>query len=159
MFQSRGLKRVRTTLCDYVENDAGDSTEQTDASTSIPTDWEKTTIHVVGETLGRDRDLLGVDYMFLVAPPSSAAAYAHLADRTGRNQRPGKTVTLIRPKEASKVVAIAGALGLSFASVEGTSTTSDAPSLSVVTSGRDASEGAFCCEERGARRIGCGRMV
>ena len=132
MLQSRGLKRVRT-LRDYVENDAGDSTEQTDASTLIPTDWAETTIHIVGEKFGRGLDLPGVDYVFLTAPPSSAAAYAHLAGRTGRNQRPGKTVTLVRPKEACKVVAIAGALGLSFASVEWVST-SDAPSLSVVTS-------------------------
>jgi hypothetical protein len=52
MLRSRGLvKRVRT-LRDYVENDAGDSTEQTDASTSIPTDWAETTIHVVGEKFG-----------------------------------------------------------------------------------------------------------
>lgn len=123
MLQSRGLKRVRT-LRDYVDGDSREMIDQSDTST-----WENTTIHIVGEKFGRGLDLPGVDYVFLVAPPSSAAAYAHLAGRTGRNQCPGKTIMLVRPKEACKVVAIAGALGLSFSPVEGAST-SDATEIS-----------------------------
>lgn len=122
MLQSRGLKRVRT-LRDYVDNGSCETMEQSDVF-----NWENTTIHIVGEKFGRGLDLPGVYYVFLVAPPSSAAAYAHLAGRTGRNQRPGKTIMLVRPKEACKVVAIAGALGLSFSPVEGAST-SDAPTI------------------------------
>jgi superfamily II DNA/RNA helicase len=80
--------------------------------------WQETAIFVVGEKFGRGLDIPDVNYVFLLSPPSSAAAYAHLAGRTGRNQSKGKVVTLVRPKEANKIVSIASALGLCFSSVD-----------------------------------------
>ena len=105
---ARGLQDVRT-LRDGVNTKDEDT---------LVAGWESTTVFIVGEKFGRGLDLPGVDYVFMMSPPSSAAGYAHMAGRTGRNDRPGKAVMLVRPKEASKVVAIAGALGLKFLPVE-----------------------------------------
>jgi superfamily II DNA/RNA helicase len=107
---ARGLQDVRTL------RDGVDTKDEDDDK--LVAGWESTTVFIVGEKFGRGLDLPGVDYVFMMSPPSSAAGYAHMAGRTGRNDRPGKAVMLVRPKEASKVVAIAGALGLTFLPVE-----------------------------------------
>lgn len=118
MLQDRGLKDVRTLRDDKATIQNTDTNETMIPNTDITHNgWVGTTIHIVGEKFARGLDLPGVDYVFMVAPPSSAAGYAHLAGRTGRNNRPGVVVMLVRPKEASKVVAIAEALGLSFSPV------------------------------------------
>jgi superfamily II DNA/RNA helicase len=114
----RGLRDVRT-LRDLDDGGNNKIDENSNDDPLVVAGWESTTVFVVGEKFARGLDLQpGVDYVFLMSPPSSAAAYAHMAGRTGRNGRPGKAVMLVRPKEATKVVAIAGALGLSFLPVE-----------------------------------------
>jgi superfamily II DNA/RNA helicase len=86
--------------------------------------WNQTSVYVVNDKFGRGLDLSGVEYVVLLSPPSSAAGYTHLAGRTGRNGQFGTAITLVRPKEAPKLVAIAQALGLDFASTEDISSSS-----------------------------------
>ena len=78
-------------------------------------DWQDVPIYVVADKFARGLDLPDIDNVILLAPPSSAAGYTHLAGRTGRNGRPGTTTTLVRPRESPKLVAIAEQLGLCFA--------------------------------------------
>jgi superfamily II DNA/RNA helicase len=52
--------------------------------------------------------------VLLLQVPSSAAGYTHLAGRTGRNGLKGTAISLCRPKEAPKLLAIAETLGLSM---------------------------------------------
>jgi superfamily II DNA/RNA helicase len=76
--------------------------------------WNETTVYVMGEKFARGLDI-PVDYVILSAPPSIPAAYMHLAGRTGRNGRPGTAITLVQGiKEARRVAALAGALGVGF---------------------------------------------
>jgi superfamily II DNA/RNA helicase len=83
--------------------------------------WEDTQIFVIDNQFGRGLDVLGVRYVFLLSPPSSAAGYTHLSGRTGRNGKEGTAITFTRPREAHKLVAIADAVGLSFEDIAGDS--------------------------------------
>ena len=80
--------------------------------------WEDTQIFVIDNQFGRGLDVLGVRYVFLLSPPSSAAGYTHLSGRTGRNGKEGTAITFTRPREAHKLVAIADAVGLSFEDID-----------------------------------------
>lgn len=85
-----------------------------DRAVAASKSWKETTVYVMGEKFGRGLDI-GVDYVLLSAPPNSPAAYVHLAGRTGRNGRPGTAITLVQGmKEAKRVAALAGALGVGF---------------------------------------------
>jgi superfamily II DNA/RNA helicase len=88
--------------------------------------WSNMPIYVVPERFGRGLDLPGVRYVLLLSPPSSAAGYAHLSGRTGRNGNLGTAITFVRPREATKLVAIATALGLPF---ERSATRRDVPEI------------------------------
>lgn len=83
-------------------------------STSNEDDWKNTPVYVVGDKFARGLDLPGIETVVLLAPPSSAAGYTHLAGRTGRNGQAGRVITLVRPREAPKLVTIAERLGLQF---------------------------------------------
>ena len=76
--------------------------------------WDSTQIFVIDNQFGRGLDVLGVRYVFLLSPPSSAAGYTHLSGRTGRNGKEGTAITFTRPREAHKLVAIADAVGIPF---------------------------------------------
>jgi superfamily II DNA/RNA helicase len=97
--------------------------------------WKDTTIYVVGEKFGRGLDIDGgVSYVLLSSPPSSPAAYLHLAGRTGRNGQPGRVVTLMScMKEAKLVPAMGQALGITFSDLEPTvaGDESDSPTIDV----------------------------
>ena len=87
-------------------------------SSKVIDNWKETSVYVVNDKFGRGLDLSGVEYVVLLSPPSSAAGYTHLAGRTGRNGQSGTAITLVRPKEAPKLLSIAQALGLDFTSTE-----------------------------------------
>ena len=95
--------------------------------------WESTQIFVIDNQFGRGLDVLGVRYVFLLSPPSSAAGYTHLSGRTGRNGKEGTAITFTRPRETHKLVAIADAVGLSFEDIAGGST-ADAKQASTLSS-------------------------
>jgi superfamily II DNA/RNA helicase len=77
--------------------------------------WESTPIYVVGEKFGRGLDISNVSYVFLTAPPTSAAAYTHLAGRTGRGNKIGKAITLVQGmKEAIRLATISDLLAIPF---------------------------------------------
>lgn len=107
-----GLKDVRTLR----ENTAKDGI----TTTTTAKKWKDTTIYVVGEKFGRGLDLEGsVSYVLLSSPPSSPAAYLHLAGRTGRNGQAGKAITIVQSmKEAKLVPALAMGLGITFDDLE-----------------------------------------
>jgi len=115
---ARGLEDVRT-----LRNLDGTSPEpmsvDVDASVSESTDakdWKSTSAYIIGERFARGLDLPDVEYVVMLAPPSSAAGYTHMAGRTGRNGRAGTAITLVRAKnnEVQRLAAIAEALGLRF---------------------------------------------
>jgi superfamily II DNA/RNA helicase len=106
----RGLQDIRTL--------SPESLKAPPSLNVIDGNWNATSVYVVNDKFGRGLDLSGVEYVVLLSPPSSAAGYTHLAGRTGRNGQSGTAITLVRPKEAPKLVAIAQALGLDFTSTE-----------------------------------------
>ena len=71
-----------------------------------------TPVYVVKERLARGLDLPHVKRVLLLGVPSNAAAYAHLAGRTARQNTPGDCTVLCKPSEAHKLVSIAETLGL-----------------------------------------------
>lgn len=75
-------------------------------------DWKDVPIYVVSEKLGRGLDILQLGYVLLLQVPSSAAGYAHLGGRTGRNGKAGIVVSFCRAREVPKLVVIAEKLGL-----------------------------------------------
>ena len=91
--------------------------ESAEENSSEIESWSSAPIFVVGEKFARGLDIPNVKYVFLTAPPTSPAAYAHLAGRTGRGVgNKGDAITLVREmKEAIRLVSLAGALGLTFA--------------------------------------------
>jgi len=101
---SLGLQNLRS-LSDVSSGDEGG--EKTGG-------WQDMPVYVVPDKFGRGLDLPDLVNVILLSPPSSAAGYAHLAGRTGRNGRSGHVVTLVRPREAPRLVAIAELLGPSF---------------------------------------------
>ena len=80
--------------------------------------WKSVPVYIIGERFARGLDIADVEYVIMLSPPSSAAGYAHMSGRTGRSGRDGTAITLVRPKnnEVQRMVAIAEALGLKFAS-------------------------------------------
>lgn len=110
--QSFSLDYVNT-LRDEVHWD-----ESAEENSSDSDSWEKTPIFVVGEKFGRGLDIPNVKYVILAAPPTSPAAYAHLAGRTGRGGKEGISVTFVQGmKEAIRLVSLADALGVKYAFV------------------------------------------
>lgn len=69
-------------------------------------------VYVVKERLARGLDLPEVRRVFLLGVPSNAAAYAHLAGRTARQNTPGECTVLCKPSEAPKLASIAETLGI-----------------------------------------------
>ena len=86
---------------------------------SAQSSWEDTPIFVVSEKLGRGLDIPTLSYVLLLQVPSSAAGYAHLAGRAGRNGKYGETISFCRPREAPKLVRIAETLDLSMKDLSG----------------------------------------
>jgi len=107
------LQNVNT-LRDEVHWD--DSAEENAATT---TSWEDAAIFVVGEKFARGLDISKIEYVFLASSPTSAAAYAHLAGRTGRGNEEGNAITFVQGmKEAIQLASLSDALGISFVSTE-----------------------------------------
>ena len=107
------LQNVNT-LRDEVHWD--ESAEENAATT---TSWEDAPIFVVGEKFARGLDISKIEYVFLAATPTNAAAYAHLAGRTGRGNENGNAITLVQGmKEAIRIAAVSDALGIPFVSTE-----------------------------------------
>jgi superfamily II DNA/RNA helicase len=109
-----GLDDVRT-----LRNLSGDShkVNNGDAEEDMKTSkWKNTPVYIIGERFARGLDLPEVGNVILLAPPSSAAGYAHMAGRTGRSGREGTAITLVRPRntEVQRLAAIAETLGLKF---------------------------------------------
>ena len=78
-------------------------------------DWKDTPVYVIPNKFGRGLDPPNlISNVILLSPPSSAAGYAHLAGRTGRNGCDGTVITLVLPKDASRLVTISGLLVLPF---------------------------------------------
>jgi hypothetical protein len=79
--------------------------------------WSDATLYVASERWGRGLDL-GVDYVFVLAPPATPAAYMHLAGRTARSGRRGVAVSILRAEQAPRLVGFAEALGVAFRPLE-----------------------------------------
>ena len=77
------------------------------------TDWADTAVYVGTERWGRGLDL-ELEYVFLLAPPTSSATYAHLAGRTARKGQQGTAITILSSSQAPRLVAFSEALGVSF---------------------------------------------
>ena len=91
--------------------------ETAEENSNDVTSWKNAPIFVVGEKFARGLDVPNVKYAFLAAPPTSAAAYAHLAGRTGRGGNEGNAITLVQGmKEAIRLVSLSNALGVTFTS-------------------------------------------
>ena len=81
--------------------------------------WNNTPIFVIGEKFGRGLDIADVEYVFISSPPTSPAAYAHLAGRTGRAGNHGVAVTFVRDfKEAKRLLILSNKLGIHFDSID-----------------------------------------
>ena len=96
----RGLSSLR--------DENRDKNQECDAESSVL----DTPVYVVKERLARGLDLPEVRRVFLLGVPSNAAAYAHLAGRTARQNTPGECTVLCKPSDAPKLVSIAETLGL-----------------------------------------------
>lgn len=120
VFPSRlGVHLVQTYLEDTLQMEnvrslSSNLRDSTSTSNGDDDDWKSTPVYVVGDKFARGLDLPGIETVVLLAPPSSAAGYTHLAGRTGRNGQTGRVITLVRPREAPKLVTIAERLGLQF---------------------------------------------
>ena len=120
--QSLKLHNVNT-LRDEVHWD--ESAEENAATT---TSWEDAPIFVVGEKFARGLDIAKIDYVFLAVPPTNAAAYAHLAGRTGRGNESGHAIVLVQGmKEAIRIASVSDALGIPFVSTDAEKTITSAP--------------------------------
>ncbi|KAL7491820.1 hypothetical protein ACHAWT_001082 [Skeletonema menzelii] len=110
-----GLDDVRT-----LRNLSGDSHEANNVdaedNATDTSKWKNIPVYIIGERFARGLDLPEVGNVILLAPPSSAAGYAHMAGRTGRSGREGTAITLVRPRntEVQRLAAIAETLGLKF---------------------------------------------
>ena len=106
-----GLSDLRT-----LRNLSGDSQDESRYNSSGENKWKNVPVYIIGERFARGLDIKNVDNVIIFAPPSSAAGYAHMSGRTGRNGREGTSITLIRPRntEVQRLAAIAEALGLRF---------------------------------------------
>lgn len=83
-----------------------------DSSNEFDSSGLNTPVYVVKERLARGLDLPEVRRVILLGVPSNAAAYAHLAGRTARQNTPGECTVLSKPSDAPKLVSIAKTLGL-----------------------------------------------
>ena len=73
-------------------------------------------VYVAGQTFARGLDIPNLTQVLLVSPPTSAAAYAQLAGRTGRAGQSGQCITFLQTlTEAQRLVSISQSLHLSFA--------------------------------------------
>ena len=113
-----GVEAVRNALAECGLNSVLGLKEVHLSKEGATQSWESTQIFVIDNQFGRGLDVLGVRYVFLLSPPSSAAGYTHLSGRTGRNGKEGTAITFTRPREAHKLVAIADAVGLSFEDID-----------------------------------------
>mmetsp|Transcript_13597 Transcript_13597/g.25541 ORF Transcript_13597/g.25541 Transcript_13597/m.25541 type:complete len:776 (-) Transcript_13597:75-2402(-) len=114
--QKRNLHNV-ITLRDEVHWD--ESAEENVMRNENDYDWEIIPIYVVGEKFGRGLDIANVSYVFLAGPPTSAAAYTHLAGRTGRGKYRGRAITMLQGmEEANRLVSLSHTLGLTFVPLE-----------------------------------------
>ena len=69
-------------------------------------------VYVVKERLARGLDLPQVRRVVLLGVPLNAAAYAHLAGRTARQNTPGECTVICKASDAYKLVSVAETLGL-----------------------------------------------
>ena len=114
-----GLREVKLMQTAGDGEDGGEGVSavaSSDASDAPLAAWAETPVYVGSERWGRGVDL-EVGYVFMLAPPTSSATYAHLAGRTGRKGRAGTAVTLLTHVQAPRLVAVASSLGLSFTPV------------------------------------------
>lgn len=118
-----GVKAVQSYLRESTENSNILGLEDIEFAASTrtvgsPSSWQDTLIYVVNEKLGRGLDIPGIRYVLLLQVPSSAAGYAHMAGRTGRNGVAGEAICICpTPQQAPKLCIIAETLGLSMEEV------------------------------------------
>lgn len=108
------------------------------AVSKTPATWRNSPVYVMEDKFARGLDIAGVEQLFLLSPPTSAAGYMHLAGRTGRNGQSGQAITMVHPTEVSRLAVIAERVGVSFAQmvVEEKETTEP----EVLTSGTESVE-------------------
>ena len=75
--------------------------------------WLDAPVFVGSERWGRGLDLK-LRYVFVMSPPATTASYVHMAGRTGRQGADGTCITLVRHRQAPRLVAYAQALGVPF---------------------------------------------
>jgi len=111
--QARGLEDVNTLRDNMHFSDEEDGLDESDAQQT----WEQSPIYVVGEKFGRGLDIPNVKYVFLAAPPTSPAAYAHLAGRTGRGGNEGTAITMVQGmKDTKRLISLSEILGIDLSS-------------------------------------------
>lgn len=110
-----GMAQVRTLQDAHAQPFSCDVPPSPDTLEALGVDagWDGVNIYVGSERWGRGIDL-DVDYVFLLAPPTSSAAYAHLSGRTGRCGREGTAITILSHEQAPRLVGFADALGIAF---------------------------------------------
>lgn len=121
-----GMDEVYTLRDNFHLNDASSESEQS---------WSDTPIFVVGEKFSRGLDIPSIKYVFLTSPPATAAAYAHLAGRTGRAGSSGTVFTLVQDMtDAQRLASLSNSLGICFYSFDAPSNEGDEDysSLSVI---------------------------
>ena len=113
-----GVETVREHLLNFGFRDVRGLSSLRSDSNNNKSDNERDTsgfdtpVYVVKERLARGLDLPEVRRVVLLGVPSNAAAYAHLAGRTARQNTPGECTVLCKPSEAPKLVSIAETLGI-----------------------------------------------
>ncbi len=113
-----GVETVRDYLLNFGFRDVRGLSSLRSDSNNNKSDNERdasgldTPVYVVKERLARGLDLPEVRRVVLLGVPSNAAAYAHLAGRTARQNTPGECTVLCKPSEAPKLVSIAETLGI-----------------------------------------------
>lgn len=111
--QAKGLEDVNTLRDNMHFSDEEGGSDEIYA----PQTWEQSPIYVVGEKFGRGLDIPNVKYVFLAAPPTSPAAYAHLAGRTGRGGNEGTAITMVQGmKDTKRLISLSEILGIDLSS-------------------------------------------
>ena len=100
---------ARLCHCPRRRNKAGRTRQEENAALAAGACGARSDTHV---------SCLGVDYVFVLAPPATPAAYMHLAGRTARSGRRGVAVSILRAEQAPRLVGFAEALGVAFRPLE-----------------------------------------
>lgn len=121
-----GLDEVYTLRDNFHLNGASSESEQS---------WSDTPVFVVGEKFSRGLDIPSIKYVFISSSPATAAAYTHLAGRTGRAGSSGTVFTFVQDMtDAQRLASLSNSLGISFCSFDAPSNEGDEDysSLSVI---------------------------